>query len=288
MTRIPELHVGRGLAAGPLTIFPVWADAEQLEDLSTGAGARVDVREVPGGAQVPHLAVTNRGAGPALLVEGELLEGGKQTRTLAMDLLIAPGATVIADVACVEQGRWHGGEGHERRARRASPSVQNALRGGGPLRQQQVWSSVARYEHSGGATGTRSLAEHLDRLGRRQEVRVLPGQSGVIIGIAGWPVSLELFGSRAALAAHLPGLVDAALLDATLAVPAARVPARRARRLAEIIEGIALDREPARAGDGYVVAGAVPTTAVRGLVTPQGQLAHLSALNLRHELIAVG
>src|SRR5215813_1441162 len=105
MITMPDLHVGHGVAAWPVTVFPVWADAAPLRGVTTGTSARVDVSELPDGAQVPRLTVTNRGPKAALLLEGELLEGGWQTRALAFDLLIAPGTSVVADVVCVERGR---------------------------------------------------------------------------------------------------------------------------------------------------------------------------------------
>jgi len=116
-------------------------------------------------------------------------------------------------------------------------------------------------------------------------VRVLPGQTGVIIGVAGWPVALELFGSGSALIAHMSGILDAARLDARLAGHAGPVPGRRPRRFAAALSGLPLVPAPVRAGDGYAVTRCVVDLAARGIATPAGTLAHLSALNLRHELI---
>ena len=99
MPTIPDLHVGHGITAAPVTMFPVWADALQLRNVVTGTAARVSVTELPDGAAIPHLTVTNLGPKPALLLEGELLEGGLQTRALAFDLLIAPRTSAVVDVA---------------------------------------------------------------------------------------------------------------------------------------------------------------------------------------------
>lgn len=287
MTAIPDLHVGHGITLGPVTMFPVWADAAPLRNVVTGTAARVSVTELPDGAAVPHLTVTNLGPEPALLLEGELLEGGLQTRALAFDLLIAPQASAVVDVACVEQGRWGGTSGHARRARHASASVHHRLRGDIASRQHDVWASVARFDHATGPTDTGSFADHLDRLPQEEvgAARLLPGQTGVIIGVAGWPVTLELFGSPSALEAHLPGILAAARLDALLAGHAEPVPAHRARQFAAAITGLPLDFAPVRAGDGHAAAGDADNITARGIATPEGALAHLSALNLRHELI---
>jgi ARG/rhodanese/phosphatase superfamily protein len=287
MTTIPDLHVGHGITLGPVTMFPVWADAVPLRDVVTGTAARVGVTELPDGAAVPHLTVTNLGSKPALLLEGELLEGGLQTRALAFDLLIAPRTSAVVDVACVEQGRWGGASSHARRARRASASVQHRLRGDKTSRQLDVWASVARFDRATGPTSTGSFADHLDRVAEKdvEAARVLPGQTGVIIGVAGWPVTIELFGSPSALLAHLPGILAAARLDALLAGRAEPVPASRARRFAAAVTGLPLDFTPVHAGDGHAAAGHADSVAARGIATPDGALAHLSALNLRHELI---
>jgi hypothetical protein len=284
---IPELHVGRPAHFGPVTVFPVWADTKQVRGLRTGSSAQVEVGEMPGGAQVPLLTVTNLGHAPVLLLEGELLEGGMQTRTLAYDLLLAPAASAVIEVACVEQGRWHGADRHARRARNVSASVKHRLRNEGGQRQARVWDGVARYEAALGATASQSFADHLDRAATAaaENVKALPGQTGVIVGVAGWPVALELFGSRDALVAHLPGILEAARLDAALADGVAPVQGRRARRFAELLSGLPFQPRPAAVGDGFRLDAAAPSVAARGIAVPNGSLAHVSALNLRHDII---
>lgn len=286
MITIPDLHVGHGAASGPVTVFPVWADAVPLRGVTTGTAARVDVSELPDGADVQRLSVTNLASKPALLLEGELLEGGWQTRALAWDLLIAPKDSVVVDVVCVEHGRWHGATGHARRARRVSGSVQHRLRGREASRQHEVWDSVARFEQATGPTASGSFADHLDRLAPEDAaLRVLPGQTGVITGVAGWPVALELFGSPSALGAHLAGILDAARLDGLLAGHAEPVPGRRARWFAAALSTLPLESTPIHAGDGHAVTAGGAHLAARGIAVPDGILAHLSALNLRHKLI---
>jgi hypothetical protein len=287
MIATPDLHVGHGVTFGPVTVFPVWTDATPLRGITTGTAARIDVTELPSGPSVPHLTITNVGSKAALMLEGELLEGGWQTRTLSWDLLLAPKDSAVVEVACVEHGRWHGTDGHARRARRVSASVQHRLRGDETGRQHEVWESVARFEHVTGPTVSNSFADHLDRLPEHgAAVRVLPGQTGVITGIAGWPVTLELFGSPSALSSHLAGILDAARLDALLAGHAEPVPGRRARRFAAGLSGLPLESAPVLAGHGYAVTASTVGLAARGLAAPDGILAHLSALNLRHNLIA--
>lgn len=239
-TKLPRLHVGNGWHEGALTVFPVWRENLPVDapaGLRLGAG-RVQVSELEGAARVDALVVHNPGPSPVLLVEGELLEGGWQDRVLSQDLLLLAGSSAVAEVCCVEQGRWHGATGHNARGRLAPIHVRSGLRAGTGQRQQQVWARVADYEQRLGATGTSALARHLDRIQSSPALagvhpipaQPMPGQSGVVVGVAGRPVSFELFPDPAALAAFWTGLVQAARLDAIGARPV-RTPGQRARDL---------------------------------------------------------
>lgn len=93
MNGLPQLHVGRGTFVDGVTVFPVWTDAPQARGLDTGIEARVSVTERAGSPSVPELVVHNAGPRPALLLEGELLEGGWQHRGLVADVILAPGSS---------------------------------------------------------------------------------------------------------------------------------------------------------------------------------------------------
>lgn len=210
-----------------------------------------------------------------LLLEGELLEGGNQTRACVRDVIVAPGSQVDIEVVCVEQYRWSHDGPHGRRARRATITVQKAMWTDGHDRQGDVWDGVRRYETVTGPTGSGSLADHLDRVMTPILPRLLAGQNGVIVGVAGQPVALELFGSRAALQAHLSGIVDAAFLEAALGGPPQPVPARRARRFAARLE--ALDWQPEATEVGAAWAARTDRVSLRALTAGTG-LAHVSAV----------
>ncbi len=129
--KVPQLHVGAGSRLGPLSIFPVWTSGSGNLGISTGTHADVAVTELASGAQVARLTVTNNGPHPALLLEGELLEGGQQHRTCARDVVLGPGETRDIDTFCVEAGRWEAGEtSHRRQARRAPLNVWSELANG--------------------------------------------------------------------------------------------------------------------------------------------------------------
>lgn len=285
MTKVlPRLHVGQGRNALGLTVFPVWVDGPSWGGGRVGAQAGVDVAEREGSPVVGELVVSNRGPEPVLLLEGEMLEGGWQNRTLAHSVLLAPGERSVVEVCCVEQGRWGGAATHNGRARRVAPSVVGGLRHPNGGRQGQVWDRVRRYESVVGATATTSHGEHLDRVASDEDLarlHPLEGQRGVIIGVMGVPVSLEIFPTADALATQWRALLQAAALDARLGPPC-RTTGAAARYFAERAERTSTGRIPD--GAAYRISSDRPGVSVRGLGVDD-VLLHATALHSAHPLL---
>ena len=226
-----QFHVGRGTTRGALTVFPIWAEvAYPVSYTMNHSLARIGER--PDGPNVGSLTVSNAADIPLLLLEGQLLEGGMQHRMVAQSTLFAAHSELPLDVVCVEQGRWHGAGGHAARGRRASARVRFGLRGDD--RQHEVWRRVAGYDARLGANATSSYVEHADRAEARvrdlvRGLRPFPGQMGVLIGLAGQPLTAEIFDSPRMLAHEYDGIIQAAAIDA-IGLPPFETPGRRARR----------------------------------------------------------
>ncbi len=255
--KVPQLHVGAGSRLGPLSIFPVWTSGAGSLGISTGTHADVAVTELASGAQVARLTVTNNGPHPALLLEGELLEGGQQHRTCARDVVLGPGETRDIDTFCVEAGRWEAGEtSHRRQARRAPLNVWSELANGpdgqrGGNRQGRIWERVRRFDAARGASATSSLLDHLDlstgperaqplrrrgcpdRAGRPARRRDRAGQQ---------PLLLEVFGTHTLFRRHYRQLIESALLDLELLPPqvlaSGPMPGQRARDFAAHVQAM--------------------------------------------------
>ena len=310
---MPTLHVGQGTHLDGLSVFPVWTDAPIVSGLDTGRAARVQVAEREGSPVVGELVLKNEGPKPALLVAGELFEGGWQHRALNHDILLVAGQQLVASVSCVEHGRWHGATAQVRRSRRASMMVRSAqtIADGGD-RQDQVWERVSRYDIAFGASPTASYVDHLNRraapevscdgdvLGDGQapesvaaeltagikNIRAIPGQRGVLIGLGGKPAFVELFASPTALRRHLSGILEAAAIDAAL-LPAEPTPGRRARRFVGSLTNAPIaDELGADAGAGHALASRSPHHEIRGLGWDD-QLLHATVFNRRHHLMEV-
>lgn len=315
--KVPQLHVGAGSTLGPLSIFPVWTSGSGSLGISTGTHADVAVTELAGGAQVARLTVTNNGPHPALLLEGELLEGGQQHRTCARDVVLGPGETRDIDTFCVEAGRWEAGEtSHRRQARRAPLNVWSELANGlngerGGNRQRRIWERVRRFDAARGASATSSLLEHLDRFKDGAHNRFaaadapapLEGQRRVVIGLGRQPLLLEVFGTHTLFRRHYRQLVDSALLDLELLPPqalaAGPMPGQRARDFAAHVQGLdfgTFDGGPAavevrnhgalRSRNVSRAAGTVTAAGIAvELPTRRPQLAHLTGWNTKHPLM---
>src|SRR5665647_3192713 len=303
---MPALHVGHGTHVGGLSIFPIWTDAPTVSGLDTGTSAHVQVDEREGSPVVGELVLKNQGAKPALLVAGELFEGGWQHRALNNDILLVGGQQLVASVSCVEAGRWHGSTAQVRRSRRASMMVRSAQTiAQADERQGQVWERVSRYDAAFGASATASYVDHLNRqadpeisdYGQAQisaqqaelaagikKIRPLLGQRGVLIGLGGQPAFVELFASTSGLRRHLPGLLEAAAIDAAL-LPAEPTPGRRARRFVGPLAGAPLGHElGADAGSGHALGSRSQHHEIRGL-SWDDQLLHATVFNRRHHLM---
>lgn len=76
-----------------------------------------------------------------------------------------------------------------------------------------------------------------------KRVRPLPGQTGVLVGVGGQPLALEVFDHPQTLQEQFEAIVRAACLDA-VGRPALPTPCRRARRLVERLGRTRLDLEP--------------------------------------------
>ena len=230
-----------------------------------------------------------------------LLEAGWQHRVLLDDVAVARGAEQVVDVACVEQNRW-GGDRDQRLGRRVAPlAVRGATHGllasdqpGPDVRgerradQGDVWRRVARYERMHGASATSSLVEVARRLDAQVEalvslVRPLPAQRGVLIGVGGHPVLLEVFDHPRTLAEQWAGILGSVWMDAH-AAPAVPTPGRRARAFVARISGTPL-KPTRRAGVGRGLTVEDDTLiSGRGLALGTS-LVHAAVLNARHDLV---
>ncbi len=249
--RLPSLHVGHGIDCGSVTIFPVWTDGEGVGNLDwTGKGLHID--EVDGG-HVPQLKVTNTTTEAQLILEGDILEGGRQDRMAGETVLVMPGESIIIPVNCVEAGRWNSGRGHRSTGLKSAYSIREArrrsIKEGRGNGQHDVWNRISLIEQGLGEFSETSNFKERARIRQEKtfelkrmadnrvefeallsqssdEIRNSPalltpldGQRGVIIGIGGEIVAAEIFATAEAFAERWEGIAIAAGIDGHFAEP---------------------------------------------------------------------
>ena len=182
------------------------------------------VTEKGSGGSVPRVVVENRGRREhVFIMAGEIISGGKQTRTVRRDVALSPGQRIEVDVFCVEARRWEGGKqfsapGHwfPSRSRKSSAAAPIKNRFGrkspattGPSKpktQPAAWSWPSRPARS-----KRSLA----RSGGAScpEYRTGPPASSSSTVVA---LGAEFFGSHQLARNLLPKLLDSYAVDCVL------------------------------------------------------------------------
>ncbi|MCS7312208.1 MAG: hypothetical protein NZ742_04760 [Acidobacteria bacterium] len=94
-------------ADGVLTVFPLTVHyPPKRQSLTLGEALEQGRAKVLESGSVPEVVVDVRGDVAVLVLEGEVLTGGWQNRTVNISLLLEPGKAHRIPVSCVEQGRW--------------------------------------------------------------------------------------------------------------------------------------------------------------------------------------
>ena len=311
-----RFHVGAPTHVGPLTVFPIWSESSCSQDFATPATGGVAIRELAE-PRVSTLTISNRSATGILVPEGAILDGGWQTRVVSRSRFVAANTSRQIPVNCVERGRWQG-DGEHRPDGRAPISVVASLRGIAPQgrtardRQEEVWEKVSRLERHYGSRRTNNLLDIMadeelnadsqrraaargQRPARTLDPRLvaeierigsspLPGQSGVMIGVAGHPVAVEVLGNPVAFAAAFPELLRAALLDAAT-VEWRPTPGRNARAFAEEVLFTPVNLT-ALSSSSQSFGGHSDLADIRAIAPVQGTGSsfHTAVINRRHEL----
>jgi hypothetical protein len=232
-----EVEVGSQVEIGGLSVFPITSVNKVGPAFLTGPEAfeagLIEVSELDP-PEVPSLAITNHADVPILLVEGEMLVGGDQNRTMNVTVLCPPHARIVVPVSCVEAGRW----GMRRTVSESNKHAPGSLRaakianleprmGPNPSRQSdqgRVWDEVERqsmaHDVYSGTSALDDVQEEVeDRIADQlDKVKALPDQIGVVCTIGERVVGLDLFDKPATLDKYLRGIVAGHTLDAQLPV----------------------------------------------------------------------
>ncbi len=185
----------------------------------------LDVTEKGGGGSVPRVIVRNTSRRDHIFImSGEVVTGGKQTRTVRKDVVLSPGEQIELEVFCVEAHRWEGGKQFSAGKALVPQSIQKELRKG--TDQRGVWSEVARNNaalSAENATGSLELAlkagpvrEKLAKVRKSIMPKVPQGTMGFIFVDGRRAVGADFFGSEDLARELLPKLLDSYAVDLIL------------------------------------------------------------------------
>ncbi|MEW6745180.1 MAG: DUF6569 family protein [Planctomycetota bacterium] len=205
--------------------------------------ARVSERGEGSQASVNELEIENRGDIPVYVQAGDIVKGGRQDRTIAVDLVVAPHSGRIPLAAfCVEHGRWSGRGGIGSEFGAACFVSSNNILPSTALRraalrdadQSAVWREVSDIQMDFASAARVSVqdASSPSSLQLSLENETLKNETGeyieklspvanehedavgVVVAINGKVASAEVYGSHRLLVRLWPKLLEAAALQA--------------------------------------------------------------------------
>ena len=188
---LPEIQLQSVATLGGCQVLAVTATEHQPAlEYVLAAQAMADknlvIKEIGGGGSVPRLMVKNKLDLPVLILEGDLLIGGKQNRLSNSSVLIPQKTKMPLPVSCIEHGRW--GRSSRRRSPRgpnvpapdafamsmdclAAPvtrELRHAKLSDGESIQAKVWDSIAHLESACDYHSNTSDHEELLRVSREE------------------------------------------------------------------------------------------------------------------------
>ena len=307
MTSI-ELYLNETQQVGPLHIWPMrWTGLSSLKYQTPPKIDQLFFREYDevDGPEIGRIEVFNPTSVPVLIPGGWVVGGDLlQVRTFDSSELVAPMQSVIANVTCVERGRWGEGKtevdgGRAPLSVHASGRVFNRNSGLWSInlesRQQSVWKRVTRLEERSGSRPTSSLQQIMRedstslfvsstlQTSSDKNLRILNGQNGILIAFEGEPILFETFSSVKGLRNTIQSTIRSVSFD----IDHLDFEATTKEKVKDFIELAALGKLTAtqRALANMHFLGGCQSIDTNAISDANGQLLHITALNREHRIL---
>ena len=180
----------------------------------------LEITEVNGdGGEVPFLRFANKGIVQILVLEGMIVQGNLQNRTVRHSFILLPKHTVRKEVFCVQAGRW----GSRKNATSSQYHAYNALRKlniSKKSRQSDTWNSISEKFASMNCI---SESEAVDDLFNDYDAVINEYKKsfsyktehiGMIAVLNGTPLGLDCFGIEKVFQKQFDKLLSGIILDA--------------------------------------------------------------------------
>jgi len=286
------LEVGKPVSHKGLTIIPVYTrkvfnrnDYVTLEEALKMKG--IEISEVEGG-RVPQVKISNLSKNVLFLMGGEILTGARQDRILAQDVLLAPGTkNLMVPVFCVEQGRWTiTSQNFYSKSNLGTYQLRAKATEKAPAAQSEIWSEVqSQNSRLNVASGTNAYQDAYDKQENKaaiagierkmnDDLRLADDTVGVVIGLGGRVVSLDIFANAALFKKQWPKILRSSALSALQGDPSGQVSQKDAADFLKGLAGKEYRRKPAL-DLGYELETSDSAALAKALVYPEAVI-HLS------------
>jgi len=250
---IPKnIAFGNGSICRGLGVIPILktgpTELPLIEALDTAINkGTATITETSDAGEVPYLKLENSGDHPVLILDGELLVGGKQNRTINTTILVLAKSTVKIPVSCVQAGRWQSVRpdfgvsrslfGAKSRAVIRQDVTTDARQSGSfKSNQQSVWNEVGRTLSGLGVQSPTADIEDgrmqvSDRIeGYIQALRPVENQIGAIFMKHDGILGLEMLGNQELYLQECPKIVSSFAFDVLKSPDLKRVSAEKSKQ----------------------------------------------------------
>ncbi|HRD02946.1 MAG TPA: hypothetical protein PLP57_09965 [Candidatus Saccharicenans sp.] len=233
-----EMEIGQPQTDGEVTVFPLKSKKNPGPEYITLTEAlrsgQLTVIEISESGSVPELKAANQGEKAVLMLDGEELVGARQNRVLNTTIWVAPGASLLIPVSCVERNRWAGLHrpmeksdnlmAHSMRLKKVQSVNKNLeKRAGFRSDQHEVWLEVERASCLLNVNSPTAALKDIYE-GQKTELEkylkafhLIPGQNGLLVFFAGEPMGCDFLSREKAFGHLFQKLLKSYLLEVIIA-----------------------------------------------------------------------
>jgi len=179
----------------------------------------IEISELDGGGSVPSLRFINKGDEPVLILDGSIIKGNQQDRTIRRSIIVPAHETAIADVFCVEEGRWSASR--DKKPYKPDHNISADIRlNFSSSDQTEIWRKLKR---KATRMNSASKTEAIDQLYQDYEKHLeefkkafvcLPEYVGMIGIIEGKSIVMDVCGVNNIFHKQFPSLIGGLAIDA--------------------------------------------------------------------------
>lgn len=303
-----DVQIGQPQRVGPLEVWPLrWhgLSDQKYQGPPFTSQLKFDEFDDGDGPQVGHITVENLTDSDFIIPSGWIVGADlMQVRSFNGFEYIPAGESMLADVSCVEKGRWADGS-NTVDAGRAPLSVIAAgwdyepSRGQWVIntseRQSRVWNQVSRQESRSGTRPTNSLEQvmredsvsDLEVSSVQREIqssfRTFDGQNGMLVALEGDPLMLEVYSDEHASRKILTETLRAISFDSV----GIAYRSLKKSQVQDFIQNSEVRDMHMLSDDDWalLMAGGNERIDTRGAMSRDGKLIQVSAINRNHRIL---